>query len=346
MNRNINGRSNDVLLHQKLRSLLARKIYEGEYENGALLPTERELAQKHGVSRVTVRGTLARMHEEGLIIRRQGHGTRVKLRKSGFPGVMDIIAVIAPADNPFFASFISRFEAAAEDNGAIVVFKAAGRQPIEDILFRFYERGIRNIVVWPYDEVINIDSFVRLRGLGMNLVIFDRIVHSGMADCISVDNADAIKMLYGHLQSKCGRKIVYIGWENDVLTSNTDRERAFVALGGEDSVYRLPWRKEQGVEKDVAEALKRIPDDTKGILCGNGVIGIAARQYYSLRQRDVSVVCVDDLPGAASLSLTAYAQPMEELASAAHRRLVLQNTEANTWNAKTLYLKGNLIVRK
>jgi len=345
MKRKINGRSNDILLHQKLRSILSRKIYEGEYENGALLPTERELAQRHGVSRVTVRGTLARMHEEGLIIRRQGHGTRVKLRKSGFPGVMDIIAVIAPAGNPFFASFISRFEAAAEDNGAIVVFKAAGRQPIEDLLFRFYERGIRNIVVWPYDEVINIESFVRLRGLGMNIVVFDRVVHSDMADCVSVDNTDGITVLYRHLMAKCGGKIVYIGWENDVLTSNTDREKAFAAVGNEDSIYRLPWRKEQDVEKDVSSILKRLPRDTRGILCGNGVIGIAVRKNCLERKRNISVACVDDLPGATSLELTAYSQPMEELASVVHQRLVLQSSDAGSWKAKTLYVKGKLFVR-
>lgn len=345
MNKPMRTKDQAMLLHQKLRSILARKIFDGQYEEGALLPTERELAETYKVSRVTVRGTLARMEAEGVILRRQGHGTRVRLRNSGFPGTMGIIAVIAPGGNPFFSSFISRFEAAAEENDAMVVFKATGRQPMEDILFRFYERNIRNIVVWPYDEAIRIDAFVRLRGLGMNMVFFDRVVHSGMADGVSVDNEEAIRALYRHLRAKGGRKIVYIGWENDVLTSNTDREKAFQAIGGEDFIYRLPWKKEQGVEADLDAVLKRIPRDTRGILCGNGVIGIAARKQCVRRGRDIFVACVDDLPGAASLALTAYAQPMEALASAAYQRLVLQNTEAGSWKAKTLYLKGKLIVR-
>lgn len=334
-----------IPLQQKLRSALARDIYQGVYGDGDLLPTERELAEQHHVSRVTVRGTMARMQAEGLVVRRQGHGTRVKLRRSGFPGAMETIAVIAPAQNPFFASFISRLDAAAEAHDAIVVFKAAGGQPMQDTLFRFYERNIRNIVVWPYDEMINIDSFVRLRGLGMNLVIFDRIVHSGMADCVSVDNDDAIKTLYRHLQARCGKSIVYIGWENDVLTSNTEREKAFTLIRGGDSVYRLPWRKEQGVDRDVAAVLRGIPRDTQGILCGNGMIGIAVRRYCAQHERDVHVACVDDLQGAEALSLTAYAQPMEELASIAHERLSWQNAEADTWKARTVYLKGKLIVR-
>jgi DNA-binding LacI/PurR family transcriptional regulator len=334
-----------MLLHQKLRSVLARDIYQGVYEDGALLPTERELAQKHKVSRVTVRGTLARMQGEGLIVRRQGHGTRVKLRKSGFPGDVDTIAVIAPVQNPFFASFIYRLDDAADAHGGIVVFKAAGGRPMEDALFRFYERNIRNIVVWPYDEVINIESFVRLRGLGMNIVIFDRIVHSGMADCVSVDNADAIKALYRHLRAKCGKCIAYIGWENDVLTSNAEREKAFIAIGGEDSVCRLPWRKEQGVDRDVAAVLRGIPRDTRGILCGNGVIGIAVGRYCAAHQRNVRVACVDDLPGAEALALTAYVQPMEALAGLAHQRLARQNAEADQWKAKTVYARGRLAVR-
>jgi DNA-binding LacI/PurR family transcriptional regulator len=179
----------------------------------------------------------------------------------------------------------------------------------------------------------------------MNLVVFDRVIQPGPADCVSVDNADAIRSLYKHLRPACGRPIAYIGWENDVLTSNTDRERAFEALGGAGPVYRLPWRKEQGVDADMAAVCGALPRGTKGILCGNGVLGIAARKYCLQRRKEIRVACVDDLPGASELSLTVYAQPLQELATAAHRRLVLQNTEAGNWKAKTLNLKGRLIVR-
>jgi len=339
---NIRSTENDELLHQKLRRILCRQIFEGVYPDGVLLPAERELAEKYGMSRVTVRNTLAGMEKEGVVTRRQGHGTRVSLLKNGFPGKMEIITVIAPAENPFFASFISSFETCAEERDALVVFKAIGKRRMEDMLFRFYERSIRNAVIWPYDETINIDALAKLRGLGMNLVIFDRVVDGGVADCLSVNNADAIKKLYAYLRGKCGSDITYIGWDNDVISSNRERESAFAAISGDLNIHRLPWRRESDVDADVALLMKIIPRNIRGVLCGNGVIGIAVKRYVDAHSKNFQVACVDDLPGAGSLSLTAYAQPMRQLATAACRLLAGQNEKAGVWKAENIYIKGNL----
>lgn len=338
-------RNNGHLLQRKLRDILSRDIYMGRYPDGAFLPTERDMAKKYGVSRVTVRGTLAKMEKEGLITRRQGDGTRIHLRKSGYNGDMDIIAVIAPAENPFFASFISNFDEAAEANDAMVVFKAVGRHTMEDILFRFYQREIRNVVVWPYDEQICDDAFIRLRGLGMNIVLFDRVTKSGIADCVSVDNADAIVTLYRHLHAKCGGDVAYIGWENNVITSNRERERAFVEITDHGLVYHLPWKRESDTDADVSKIMKRMPRSIKGVLCGNGVIGIGVKKYCISSGNRLAVACVDNLPGADTLLLTTYAQPMKKLANEAYARLLMQGKQAKRWKAETYCMKGTLIRR-
>jgi GntR family transcriptional regulator len=54
---------------------LAARIEAGDVAPGDRLPTERELADQLGVSRMTVRHALARLQERGLIVRRQGAGT-------------------------------------------------------------------------------------------------------------------------------------------------------------------------------------------------------------------------------------------------------------------------------
>lgn len=336
---------NDELLYKKLSGILCRKIFDGSYDDGSLLPTERDLAGKYGMSRVTVRHTLARMADEGYVTRRQGHGTRVKLLRSGFSGPMNIIVVIAPAENPFFSSFISNFEACAEPHDALVVFKAAGKQSMEDILFRFYERNIRNAVIWPYDEIIDVDAFARLRGLGMNLVFFDRVVNSGAADYVSVDNAQAVSAMHAWLRAKCRGDIAYIGWQNDVISSNRERESAFDEIAGSDLVYRLPWKRERDVDSDVADLVKGIPPGVDGVICGNGVIGIAAKKCVNILRKNIRVVCIDDLPGAEALSLTTYIQPMDKLANAVYRRLVLQSEKARAWKPKTIYIKGEIVIR-
>ena len=64
-----------VSLYYQLELLLRREFAGGDYEPGAAIPGENELANTHGVSRVTVRRALDRLEEDGLIVRRRGART-------------------------------------------------------------------------------------------------------------------------------------------------------------------------------------------------------------------------------------------------------------------------------
>lgn len=61
----------------QLAETLAGDIAAARYPVGALLPTEHQLCEQHGVSRATVREALRRLSELGLIAREHGVGTRV-----------------------------------------------------------------------------------------------------------------------------------------------------------------------------------------------------------------------------------------------------------------------------
>jgi DNA-binding FadR family transcriptional regulator len=71
---------------------LARRISEGEYEIGTRLPPERELAQRYGVSRPTMREAIIALEVDGLVETRQGSGIYVSAQKpqSGVAGDTDI----------------------------------------------------------------------------------------------------------------------------------------------------------------------------------------------------------------------------------------------------------------
>lgn len=64
-------------LYAQIQALLTRRIGEGAWKPGDLLPTEMELAAEYGVSQGTVRKALIALEGEKLIVRRQGVGTYV-----------------------------------------------------------------------------------------------------------------------------------------------------------------------------------------------------------------------------------------------------------------------------
>jgi GntR family transcriptional repressor for pyruvate dehydrogenase complex len=61
------------VLEERLRS----GIVDGTYPPGGLLPPERELADRYGVTRTTVKHTLVRLAQVGLIVTRHGVGSEV-----------------------------------------------------------------------------------------------------------------------------------------------------------------------------------------------------------------------------------------------------------------------------
>lgn len=66
--------------HAQLREILRRSI-EQELPPGSPIPSERELAERYAVSRLTVRSAIGKLVEEGLLTRARGKGTFTAARR-------------------------------------------------------------------------------------------------------------------------------------------------------------------------------------------------------------------------------------------------------------------------
>ncbi|HNU06687.1 MAG TPA: GntR family transcriptional regulator [Pyrinomonadaceae bacterium] len=74
--------SSRIPLYYQLENVLREKISSGAFEPGDRMPTEIELIEQYGVSRITVRQALQALADDGLIERKQGRGTLVAARRS------------------------------------------------------------------------------------------------------------------------------------------------------------------------------------------------------------------------------------------------------------------------
>lgn len=70
-------KDNGIPLYYQLETILRQRIFSGDFELKAPLPSEEALGQEYNVSRITVRQALASLEREGLIVRRRGKGTFV-----------------------------------------------------------------------------------------------------------------------------------------------------------------------------------------------------------------------------------------------------------------------------
>ena len=68
-------------LYDQLVDILTEKI-DHEYRAGDMIPSERELSERYGLSRTTVRLALQELERLGLVVRQHGRGTFVTDRSA------------------------------------------------------------------------------------------------------------------------------------------------------------------------------------------------------------------------------------------------------------------------
>ncbi len=67
--------------YYQLKEIMREKIRSGEWKPGDLIPSERELGEQYGISRMTARQAITELVNEGLFYREQGKGTFVSRHK-------------------------------------------------------------------------------------------------------------------------------------------------------------------------------------------------------------------------------------------------------------------------
>jgi GntR family transcriptional regulator len=63
--------------YYQLKEIIRERIRSGEWTPGSLIPSERELCERYGISRMTARQSIIELVNEGLLYREQGKGTYV-----------------------------------------------------------------------------------------------------------------------------------------------------------------------------------------------------------------------------------------------------------------------------
>ncbi len=109
----------DVPLYERLADKLRVAIRRGDFAPGERLPSERELADQHDVSRTTVTLALKALKAEGLVSSGHGRGTTIRERP-----LVQVLASVQDASSRREARRLATFNAEIE---------ATGRRPRQEV---------------------------------------------------------------------------------------------------------------------------------------------------------------------------------------------------------------------
>ncbi|MDD2955556.1 MAG: GntR family transcriptional regulator [Oscillospiraceae bacterium] len=121
-------------LYQQLRQALSAELDRGTWKPGEQIPSEAQLSQIYGVSRITVRAAVEALAEEGALLRIQGKGTFVThLRKKK----------LMMADGLSFTEFCRQNHFTPSRRLLCCQMEPAGEQDREDLALEEGEQVLR-----------------------------------------------------------------------------------------------------------------------------------------------------------------------------------------------------------
>lgn len=84
-----------IPVYFQLKNIISKMIADGKYAEGSVIPSERELGEILGISRMTVRQALNNLVNEGILYREKGRGTFVAKTKIEQKNIMSFSEIVA-----------------------------------------------------------------------------------------------------------------------------------------------------------------------------------------------------------------------------------------------------------
>jgi DNA-binding LacI/PurR family transcriptional regulator len=230
-------------LYEKIHRRLMDEISSGARKPGDKLPTELELANDYGVSRITSKKALNMLAQQGLVVRKRGLGTFVTLPgekekkpragHSSFslrdPGNKRLGLIMEDLGESYALGLFYEIDNQATQQGyQVCLGMSYGNQGMErEALHKLLALDISGLIVMPAHGSYYDTDLLRLVLDHFPLVIIDRPLHGIPAPSIYSDNEESARTLAQLLIRKGHRNIVYISTDINEAISLEDRYRGY-----------------------------------------------------------------------------------------------------------------------
>ena len=201
-----------------LVAALRSAIEHGVYGAGQLIPSERELCRREGLSRTTVRRAIQRLVDEGVLHRVPGAGTYVG-RPRGLASIPPLehatLGLILPSlANPYFGELATAIERAASQSGYQLLLGQSNLTGHSEApyLARYAENpAVKGVITLSTGDEIPVSSYEQLAQVGKPFLFVVRQAETVAADSVSTDHVGGARELMRHLIGLGHRRIGFVG---------------------------------------------------------------------------------------------------------------------------------------
>ena len=205
----------------QLADLLRGEISRITAEGGSRLPTEMEISDTYGISRQTVRTALKLLEDDGIIERKQGSGSYIRMQRQGEDS-HQIALVTTFIDDYIFPSLLHEAQSVFEKNGySTLVYSTENKIEKErEILLSLRMKNVSAIMIEGSKTALptpNSDLFMRLKESGIPVLFFHGSYRNlSEFPCVSDDNYGGGYLLTKYLIDKGHTRIAGIFKSDDM----------------------------------------------------------------------------------------------------------------------------------
>ncbi|WP_340024858.1 GntR family transcriptional regulator [Paenibacillus sp. FSL K6-1096] len=202
------GDSGSMPMYEKIFQTLRERINKNEYKAGERVPSEKELCNEFGVSRITSKKALKMLADEHLIVRQPGRGSFVAdanslvmkpfelpqtVRTTGKKRIIGL--VITHFSDMYGTELIYGMEEASRDHDAfLVVRRSFGIPELEEkAIQQLLGLGVDGLIIFPAQGEYFSAEILKLVIQKFPFVMIDRYLKGIPASSVSTDNIQAAK---------------------------------------------------------------------------------------------------------------------------------------------------------
>lgn len=323
--------------YRQVYAALRREIQSGRLKRGDRLPSEAELVRRFGASRITVGRAVRELQVAGLVERRAGSGTFVKVTQSSGALSFGLLIpdlgeteIFEPICQGMMASPLARQHALVW--GSVTDADGDRESHALQLCRQYIERQVSGVFFAPLEltagkDDVNSRIADSLDTARIPVVLLDRPVlpypRRGHHDLIGIDNRRAGYVITDHLLRLGSRRIDFVALPNAAATVDAREAGYREALYAWDApvdrafVHRIDPGDSAGVKTLMASGRP------EAIVCAND--RTAARMMQTLMKlgvvipRDLRLVGIDDAEYASLMPvpLTTLRQPTRQIGEAA-----------------------------
>ena len=205
-------------LYQTIYDDIIKQIKNNQLEPGDKLPTEFEMIDHYGVSRITVSRALQELARNGFIIRYRSKGSFVSEQKpktssyttNSFP-TSNNLAFVMPVSNGTIPQMLFAMQHAAQKkNYVLSIFNSEKSLKKErDILNQLADMPLAGIICYPIESYDNVSYYSPFIIRGTPLVAMDKTIPYKEVPCIKSDNYGCAYKMAQYLISKGHTRIAF-----------------------------------------------------------------------------------------------------------------------------------------